>query len=293
MRIKVLIGSALGVALMGLGVLAGGVVGAGNVSAQTSAQTPVATPSAPGTNPTAPGNPPSGPPGTDMRGHGRGDFGGAGMGPGGMRGADATANAASAEITETTNLINLVKSDLAYANGKMDTSDVQRWINEADAQFKSAQSANSSSQYGQAVDYARAARELAEAADAQMAQKLGADKLPSYSQRPQMPGKAAPTGATVTQAQASRVLADTYDRLVMEGAVVKGASNAGKATTYLTDAQNAYKTAYSDYQAGKYSDALADTRLAGDLAGAADAVVHAATAPANTDTPVTVPAPNF
>jgi hypothetical protein len=278
------------VALLGLGVLAGSVAGTGNVSAQTPAQTPAATPSAPGTNPTSPGNPPANRPyGKDMRGHGPGDFGGRGIGPGG----GATAAGASAQITDTTNLINLVKADLAYANGKMDTTDVQRWINEADSQLKSAQSANSSSQYGQAVEYARAARELAEAAHAQMAQKLGADKLPSYAQRPQIPGKSAPTGAAVTQAQASRILAETYDRLVMEGAIVKGASNAGKATIYLTDAQNAYKTAYADYQAGKYSDALADARLAGELAGAAEAVIHAATAPVNSDTPVTVPAPNF
>jgi hypothetical protein len=281
-------------ALLGLGVLAGSVAGTGNVSAQSPAQspsqTPAATPSAPGTNPASPGNPPGGPPyGRDMRGHGPGDVGGRGIGPGG----GATAAGASAQITDTTNLINLVKTDLAYANGKMDTTDAQRWINEAGAQLNSAQSANGSSQYGQAAEYARAARELAEAADTQMAQKLGADKLPSYSQRPQMPGKAAPTGVTVTQAQASRILAEAYDRLVMEGAIVKGASNAGKATAYLTDAQNAYKTAYVDYQASKYSDALADTRLAGELTDAADAVTHAATAPANSDTPVTVPAPNF
>src|SRR5439155_744537 len=64
-------------------------------------------------------------------------------------------------------------------------------------------------------------------------------------------------------------------------------------TTNLTDAQNAYKDAYSAYQAGKYADAVSKARLADELSGVADQIVHAASAPNSTDTPVTVPAPNF
>ncbi len=298
MNIKLLIGSATAAALMGIGVLAGGVAGSERASAQSASPTPQ--PNAPQT---APATPPSGSPHGGVRGHGPGGFGGGdfdrgGFGPGG-RGLDgplgngATADVAARQITNTTTLLNLVKSDLAYANGKMDTADVQRWVNGADALLKSAQSANSSSQYGQAVGYANAARELAMLADSQMAQKLGADKLPSYSQRPQRPDRGALTTTTLTQAQASRILAQTYNHLVAQATLIKSASNAGQASSYLTDAQNAYKAAYSAYQAGKYNDAAASAKVAEQLARVAEGVVRAANAPANADTPVTVPAPNF
>jgi hypothetical protein len=288
---KVLIGSAMAAVLLGLGVLAGSVAGTGNASAQTPSTTPAAA-ATPGTgNSTTPANPPMGMPrGRDGmmggRGHG-GDFDGRAFG-------GATADGATQAITNATSLITLVKSDLAYATGKMDTTDVQRWVTGANDLLKNAQSANSSSQYGKAVAYAQAARELAMVADSQMAQKLGAANLPSYSQMPQRPDKGMmSTGTTVTQAQASRILAETYNHLVGQAAVVKSASNASEATPYLTDAQNAYKTAYDAYQAGKYSDAVASARLADKLSGVAEAVARASTAPANADTPVTVPAPNF
>jgi hypothetical protein len=226
-----------------------------------------------------------------MGGRGHGGFDG---GPfGGKEFGGATADGATRAISNTTSLITQVKSDLAYATGKMDTTDVQRWINGADTLLASAQSANSSSQYGKAVAYAQAARELALTADAQMAQKLGAANLPSYSQMPQRPDKGTSANTTVTQAQASRILAETYNHLVMQAAVINGASNASEATPYLTDAQNAYKAAYDAYQAGKYSDAVASARLAGKLSGVAGAIAQASIAPANADTPVTVPAPNF
>jgi hypothetical protein len=270
-------------ALVGVGVLAGSVVGTNNVSAQTPSATAQAT-AVPGT-----GNqnrPPMGGPGGMRGGHGKG-FGG----PGGA----ATADGASQAISSTTSFINLVKSDLAYASGKMDTASVQRWVNGADALLQSAQTASGKSQYGPAVAYAQAARELARTADSVMAQQLGADKLPSYSQMPQRGDKGMPSSiaTTVTQAQASRVLAQAYNRLVMEAATVKSASNAAEAQPYLTDAQNAYKTAYDAYQAGKYSDAVISARLAGRLGEVAGHIVRASTAPANADTPVTVPAPNF
>jgi hypothetical protein len=215
---------------------------------------------------------------------------------GGPAGQAATANEATREISETTDLITRVKSDLAYANGKMDTTSVQKWVDGADSLLASAQSANSSSNYEQAVAYARAAQQLAMTADTAMAQKLGADKLPSYSQRPQRPGlpdNSQTTTTAPTQAQASRIVAEAYNRLVEEGALIKATSSAGDATTYLTEAQNAYKTAYDAYQAGNYSDAVSSARLAGQLSGVADAVLRAATAQASSDTPVTVPAPTF
>jgi len=223
-----------------------------------------------------------------MKGRGHGDFVLGHLGPG------ATADSATRQITNTTELIALVKSDLAYATGKMDTANVQRWINGAEELLRSAQSANSNSQFGQAVAYAEAARELAMTSDQQMAQELGATTLPSYSQLPQRRGMRETTStATVTQAQASWVLANTYNRLVAEGTQVSGASNASTATPYLTDAQNAYRAAHSAYQAGNYSDAVASAKLAERLSHVADAIVRASTAPANADTPVTVPAPNF
>src|SRR5438132_7483967 len=150
MNIKTLIGSAVAVTLLGVGVLAGSVASTGGASAQTPSAT--STPSA--TNPTAPTNPPAGVPG--VPGGRGGHDGGCGclgfdMGPGGM---GATSANATQQISNTTSLITLVKSDLAYATGKMDTADVQRWINGADSLLQSAQTANSSSQFGQAVAYA-------------------------------------------------------------------------------------------------------------------------------------------
>jgi hypothetical protein len=300
LRIRLFLGAALVVALLSVGVLAGSVFRSG-ASAQTPAATPIPSttnPSAPTPSTTTPSTAPSGGKEGAESGLGGSDgFGREGRGHKGL--GAATAAGASAQITNTTNLINQAKSDLGYANGKMDTTDVQRWLNGADSLLKSAQSANSSSQYGQAVGYARAASQLVRVADTQMAQKLGADKLPSYSQQPNEANEpneakgATPSNTTVTQAQASRVLAHTYERLVMQGTLVKSASNAAEATTYLTDAQNAYKAAYAAYQAGKYGDAVASARLADGLAGVAGSIIHAVAAPRDANTPVTVPAPNF
>jgi hypothetical protein len=205
----------------------------------------------------------------------------------------ATADGASAAITGTTSLINLIKADLAYANGKMDTADAQRWVSGAEALLGTARSSNSNLQYGQAVSYSHAARDLAMVAYTQMAQELGADTLPSYNQMPRRGMKGMPANTTVTQAQASRVLASTYNHLIMVGAVVSNASSAGQATTYLTDAQNAYRDAYAAYQAGNYMEAVQAAKLSGQLAGVAGILVGAPNAPSNQDTPVTVPAPNF
>ena len=235
MSVKTFIGSAVAVALLGVGILAGSVAGTTGAAAQTPSTTPT-----PGvTNPTAPTNPSQGVPG------GRGGHGGMMGGRGG--GLDhgyqgATADNATQSISNTTSIITLVKSDLTYATGKMDTADVQRWITGAENLLKSAQTANSNSQFGQAVGYAQAARELAQTADLAMAQKLGADKLPSYSQMPMRGDKGGlnNTGTTITQAQASYILANTYNRLVTQATVVKSASNASLATGYLTKSDRSH-----------------------------------------------------
>lgn len=293
MKPKVLIGSAMAVALMGVGVLAGSVAGTGSIAAQTAVATPSATPSTPSTTPSVPAAPSDGLlPGKGRGGsHGRGggDFG-LGLGRGGE---GATAENAARQITNTTTIINFIKADLAYATGKMDTASVQRWLTGADSLLQSAQSANSSSQFGQSLAYAQAARELALTAQAQMAQELGAAQLPSYSQLPQHGEKGIPDGTTLTQAQASRLLSETYNRLIGQAVQSQGSANASQAATYVTEAQNAYKVAYDAYQAGNYTDAVQSARLAGRLSRVAGGIVNAATAPNNADTPVTVPAPNF
>jgi hypothetical protein len=282
MKPNVLIGSAIAATLMSVGVLAGSVISNGSVAAQTPSATATVIPK----DTTIHANPFAGGP-HGGRGHGHGDFGG----ERGIMGA--TADGASRAITNATDVIALVRSDLAYAAGKMNTADVEKWLNGADGFLTSAQNANGNSQYGQASAYANAARELAMSARSVMAQELGADTLPSYSRLPQRPDKGMTTATAITQAQASRVLAQTYNRLVAQEATVSNASNAAEANPYLTDAQNAYKAAYDAYQAGDYGDAVASTRLAGQLAHVAESVARASTAPANADTPVTVPAPNF
>jgi hypothetical protein len=325
MQLKLVIGALIVAMLVGLGVLAGTVIGSSRAAAQQAEQAFAAVPAAaqstpqstatPGT--TAPSKPGTGEPGEGNGKHAPGGYGG--FGPGGMgrgfggggfgigpgpapgdfgQGGPTSANAASRVISSTANLIGQVKSDLAYANGKMDTTDTQRWVTGAESLLKSAQDANASSHYGQAVAYARASGQLAEVAETQMAQKLGADKLPSNSQRPQRPNRPAnpsqgTTTTTPTQAEASRVLRNTYNQLVSMGALVKNASSAGDAATYLTDAQNQYKNAYNSYQSGNYSDALASARLAEELGGVANSVLQAVNEPNDSTTPVTVPAPNF
>ena len=128
-----------------------------------------------------------------------------------------------------------------------------------------------------------------------MQQALGADKLPSYNQRP-FPAHARPASGTatnVTQAQASRELAGLNNAIVTKDALLKSAGNTGDAGTYLTAAKNYYRTAYTAYQAGKYNDAHAAAAVGRELLEVVGHLVRAATAPNNPDTPVPVPAPNI
>ncbi len=301
MRMKILIGAAMAALLVGIGALVGSVVGASGVFAQSPTAQATATPSTPSTAPT---------PGTTTPYQGKrmmhgehGMFGGWGFGPGfgfgkGAWDGMATADGANTIISKTASLLDLVKGDLSYATGKMDTADVQRWLNSADSLLQQARTANSNAQYGPAVAYSSAAAQLAMIARSQMAQKLGEQNLPSHGQLagrgwghgPKMPGLKTPdtSSVTFTQAQASRILAGTYYRLKMQASVVSGSGSA-----WLTEAQNAYKSAYSAYQAGNYNEAVTYARLAEQLAGVATTVTFAPGAPANQDTPVTVPAPNF
>lgn len=273
--------------------LAGTALFAGNAAAQTP---PAAEAPAPST--TAVPAAPAAPDGSGVKPPGREGFGGPG-GPGGRGhggfggpGGAATADGATNAISQTTQALTLAQSDLTYATGKMDTANVQRWLATAAGLIAKAQAAQTNQQYGQAVAYAQAARELAQTAEQAMAQALGADTLPSYSQRPQMGG---PRGEQAqaqapTQAQMSRTLQNLYNRIVGQGAVAGG--NA-EAAGYLTEAQAQYKAAYDAYQAGNYDAAHEAAHLAEHLLKVADSLVRAAGAPANADTPVTVPAPNF
>ncbi|MEO5952811.1 MAG: hypothetical protein ABIQ44_10125 [Chloroflexia bacterium] len=292
MKLKAIAGSTLAATLMGVGVLAGSVIGNTTASAQTPSVTPSATVTAPTTKyPSTATDPATGAPAGRQDGFG-GGRGHDGMDGGMFGGSAATADGATRSITNATSTIASVNTDLAYATSKMDTAQVQEWLNGAAALLKSAETANAASQFGQANSYATAAGELARAADSVMSKQLGAANLPSYADRPQHDNDAATT-ATVTQAQASRVLAEVYKNLAAKAADVKSASNASEATPYLTDAQAAYKTAYDAYGAGNYADAISAAHLASQLGHVASAIAGASTAPANADTPVTVPAPNF
>jgi hypothetical protein len=295
------VGASLTAAALFVGTVAAG------VSAQappTTSTTPAAQPTAvpkstavPGENP-KPGRPfPGGHHGSGGFG-GFGDFGGKGVlegpFPGGKGGFVPNADMANGQITKANEFLTLARGDLTYATGKMDTANVQKWLNSADALLKSARSAVTDTKYERASLNAQAAIGLIGAAEGQMAHTLGADKLPSASQFPMgrkghmegMPGAAT---ATITQAQASRILAQTYNNLVAQKALIKSTD----ATVYLTDAQNAYKTAHDAYNAGKYNDAVVAARVAGQLAGVARTVQAAANAPDSPDTVVPVPGPTF
>ncbi len=287
------LGASVAASLVAIGTV---VLGA---SAQAPAVTPVPTtnPPAAQTTPNPSDSPKLGAP--HMRGgHERG---GPDLGPGGPdgweggpKGRGLTADGVNHEITGTTNLLTIAKGDLTYATGKMDTANIQKWLTNADTLLKDAQTAVTATKYERAGQDAQAARDLAMIAEGQMAQALGADKLPSASQHPQghlghMPGAPDANSATLTQAQASRILAQTYNHLVAQKTTIKTSD----ATAYLTDAQNAYQSAYTAYNAGKYTDAVSSARLAGHLSGVAEHVQAAAGAPDNADTAVPVPAPKF
>jgi hypothetical protein len=175
----------------------------------------------------------------------------------------------------------------------MDTANVSKWLNNAQTLLNSAQTAASGSKFGAAGQYAEAAQELVMVAEGQMVQTLGVDVLPSANQRQghRGPFPGGPNGAniTVTQAQASRALAQTYNNLVAQKTLITDSA----ATGYLADAQAAYSSAYTAYGAGKYNEAVASARLAQQLAGVARHVQAAPSAPDNVDTVVTVPAPTF
>jgi hypothetical protein len=300
MKLIIVTGTLMAAIAFGLVAVAGGL-------STASAQTPT-TGTAQATVTPAPNTPPlKGDPGFGPGRGGHREGGPGGFGKGGPGGPDghhgggpggfdfATSAGASQAITNATTVINLVKTDLAYARGKMDTAAVEGYLKTADSLLASAQSAFTASQFGKAAATAEAARSLADVADSVMAQALGADKLPSYSQRPmhRMPPDATQQNVTVTQAQASRVLARTYEELAVQATLLKNAGSVAEASNLLTSAQNAYKQAYSDYGAGKYNEAVASARLAGQLSHVVGELIHAANAPANADTPVTVPSPNF
>lgn len=314
MKTRVFLGFTVALAVLAFGALIGSVAGGALAQASQGAAATAADTPSPSTGTTPPSTAPAPAPdmpfdkgmpfgpgpmmggfgGPGMKGHmGRGEFGG-GRFDGGPFGMRANAEGAGAAIGRATDRINLAKGDLTYATGKMDTANVQKWLNGADSLLNTAKTANTNSQYERAIAYAQAAGDLAMVAESQMAQTLGADKLPSYTQNqrphPPMPNQA---NATVSQAQASRMLAQTYDRLITVGALLNSAGTKGDAATYLTDAQNAYKTAYSAYQAGKYTDAIGAAKLAEQLSHVAEQLAHAARVTDNPDTPVTVPAPNF
>ncbi|HUS13838.1 MAG TPA: hypothetical protein VM536_02365 [Chloroflexia bacterium] len=270
--------------------------GALAVGGTAHAQTPTTqTPPAAGTAPAAGTTPAAGAPAAGAR-RGHDGFGGGGKGHGGPGGFDGrgtpTADSAANAITRATDYLTLVKADLTYATGKTDIAAAQGWLNAADALISKASAAQTAQQYGQAGAYAQAARSLGDTAGLSLAQALGADKLPSYSQRTGRDGAHGPlsTATAPTQAQASRELQRTYNELVSRAAVI--GSNAD-AKGYLAQAQASYRTAYSAYQAGNYQAAGNAARLAGNLAHVADSLYHVTQAGTAPDAPVTVPAPNF
>ena len=166
MKLKAIAGSTLAATLMGVGVLAGSVIGNTTASAQTPSVTPSATVTAPALKDrSTAADPATGAPAGRQGGFG-GPGGGRGHGGGGDFGGRCGYSRRSHPlIANATSSIASVNTDLTYATGKMDTAQVQEWLNGAAALLKSAEAANTASQFGQANAYATAASELARAAD--------------------------------------------------------------------------------------------------------------------------------
>jgi hypothetical protein len=315
MNMKTLTGTMVLAAALGIGVLAGSLLSpsasAGIHMTQVGQTTQATATAAPDTQ--KPALPGGGMPGHRGRGpggpggHGPGDGHGFGPGPGpdggpgGRFGGAYTADGATRAISSTTSFITLVKGDLAYATGKMDTGTAQDWVNKADGLLTSAQTANSGGEYGKAVETAHAARELAQAAELLMQQALGPETLPSFSQRQfpggghrgpgPGPGVGPSANITVTQAQASRVLAGLYDSITMQEALLNNSTSKGDAATYLAAAQAQYSKAYTAYQAGSYKEAAGAAHIGHELLEVVNALLRAGTAPNGPDVPVQVPPP--
>jgi HEPN domain-containing protein len=315
MNMKTLTGTIVLAAALGIGVLAGSLLSpsasAGIPMTQVGQTAQATATAAPDTQ--KPALPGGGMPGHRGRGpggpggHGPGDGRGFGPspgpdgGPGGRLGGAYTVDGATRAISATTSFITLVKGDLAYATGKMDTATVQDWVNKADALLTSAQTGMSAGEYGKAVETAHAARELAQAAELLMQQALGAETLPSFSQRQfpdgghrgpgPGPGIGPSANITVTQAQASRVLAGLYNNITMQEALLNNSTSKGDAATYLAAAKAQYSKAYTAYQAGSYKEAAGAAHIGHELLEVVNALLRAGTAPNGPDTPVQVPPP--
>ena len=323
MRLRVVLAAVGLMALMGVSALAGGIAlrssfaSAGTGQATTPPEQ--ATTPAPSTQPNQnqDQNKNQGPNGGFRHGGGGMGMGGWGMGPGmgmgmgrggwgfGGRGdGGLTDQGATNAISNTTQYIATVRTDLDYAKGKMDTTQVDDWLQRAATLVTAAQTANTAQNYGGATANAQAARDLASAADLVMAQALGADKLPSYTNRPQgRGGNGGPpmmhngtgTGNTAapSQVMVSRELVGFYNSIISAGAVARNAGATSDTTGYITLAQNQYKTAYQAYQAGKYTDASNAAQVGQALLRVAGDLLRVSIAPPNATTPLTVPAPNF
>ncbi len=251
--------------------------GAHAVLADTPTPTPpgAAATTAPATTPSATTTP-SQRPGPGPKGNFPGGF------PGSRgRFGDPTARASA--------LIDRAKSDLANAQGKMDTTQVQAWLNQAATALSAAQSAQSSNKTFEARADAGAAQELALAAETQIRAKTGTTPTPSATPTNR------PTGSNGTptippQARTSRALAGTYRALIEERDSLQASNPGGNWSSILSDAEGFYKDAYSAYNASNYDQASVDARIAGHLGRAVGLAVSATKDPTQ---PVTVPAPNF
>ena len=84
---------------------------------------------------------------------------------------------------------------------------------------------------------------------------------------------------TVTQAQASRVLADLYNNIVSQQAVVNSSANKGDAGIYLAAAKDQYNKAYTAYQAGNYNEAVGAAHVGQSLLRVVGLLLGAGTAP--------------
>ena len=185
--------------------------------------------------------------------------------------------------------IDRTKTDLAAAQGKMDLSLAQGWLNQASSLLQIAESDQGASKIGKAREEAGAAQELAKGADELMVAKLGS-QLPSQANKPAPP--APPSGApTVSpQARASRDLANTYRDIINQRDMLSSMNLGAPWPDVLKQAEDQYSVAYNAYQSGNYDQASASVRVAGHLAHAIDHAVHASTDPSQ---PVSVPAPQF
>jgi hypothetical protein len=180
--------------------------------------------------------------------------------------------AANRRINSAEHSITLAAQDVAFADGKMDTSRVAHRLGNAADLLAMSKDAFARGSYAQADAYAEAATNIAELAGMLIAQALGNEKLPSQGPPDDLTAPPAGQAASLPdREQVRRELLKTHDELVLRDSLPIHA----QVDAYLTEAITAYKVAHDAYVDGSYQAAGDQNRVAQSMLRIAESIVNA------------------